>query len=54
MANEPINLAVRSRDITRKSTRTRNSWLRFASLHILANHYLACYLGVITQNRGQS
>jgi hypothetical protein len=32
--------------LTRKSTRTRNSWLRSTSFHILANHYLACYLGV--------
>jgi hypothetical protein len=26
--------------------RNKNSWLRSAPLHILANHYLACYLGV--------
>ncbi len=32
--------------LTRQSSGTRNSWLGFAPLHILANYYLAPYWGV--------
>jgi hypothetical protein len=39
--------AFKSKQLTRQSSGTRNSWLGFASLHILANYYLAPYWGVM-------